>query len=442
MKNIMTTARHDYSVILRATNAIPEILIVTTPEGASLPCHENPMHFWQSIESVNQALLEKQGLQVTTIRCLEPMVNQGENQSLINVYLHLYHSGNLAANMRWIAIDKLPSLNLPDVINNMPHWIEWLQSDQPQRQTWYRLDGVQQIIATAKTHFGVEPQQLRSWERSAVWRIPTEQGNIYLKAVPPMFSFEPALTKWLYERFPENSTPTLAWSQPNQMLMADYRAAPLANTMPIETYENAFATYARIQVELCQHQEELQAFGVPYRSVQWIADHLDDFFAADANLRRGRFPLTAEEVQTLCNGLPRFKEACDVLSHSQIPDSLEHGDFWFGQIMIRHDTAIITDWSDSAITCPLFSLPFFLAEPDDIPQQPDAAARITDAYLDVWKAFASRETLDKLMPHVALLSPLYTAMRYHFDILPQMEIQWEMENMVSYNLRLLLRALA
>jgi hypothetical protein len=438
----MTTVRHDYSVILRATNTIPEILIVTTPEGDSLPCNENPMHFWQSIESVNQALLEKQGLQVTTIRCLEPMVNQGENQPLINVYLHLYHSGALAANMRWVAIDALPHLHLPDVINNMPRWIEWLQSDQPQRQAWYRLDGVQQIIETAKAHFGVQPQQLRSWERSAVWRIATQQGNVYLKAVPPMFSFEPVLTKWLYQRFPENSTPTLAWSQPNQILMADYRAEPLANSMPVETYENAFATYARMQVELCQHADELRAFGVPYRPVQWIADQLDHFFADDTNLRRGHFPLRAEEVQTLRAGLPRLKQAFAALSHSQIPDSLEHGDFWFGQIMIRDMKAIITDWSDSAITCPLFSLPFFLAEPDDIPQQTDAAARITDAYLSTWKAFASRETLDNLMPYVALLSPLYTAMRYHFDILPQMEIQWEMENMVSYNLRLLLRALA
>jgi hypothetical protein len=438
----MTSVRYDYSVILHVTNTIPEILLVTTPNGESLPCNENPMHFWQSIEAVNQTLLEKHGLQVTTIRCLEPMVNQGENQPLINVYLHLYHSGVLSDNMRWIAVNKLPRLNLPDVINNMPRWIEWLQSDQPQRQAWYRLDGVQQIIATAQAHFGVQPQQLRSWERSAVWRIATQEGDVYLKAVPPMFSFEPALTNWLYQRFPENSTTILAWSQPNQMLMVDYRAEPLANTMPLETYENAFATYARMQVELCQHQEELRTFGVPYRPVQWIADHLDNFFAGDANLRRGRFPLTAEEVQKLRDGLPKLKQACAALSHSPIPDTLEHGDFWFGQIMIRDAKAIITDWSDSAITCPLFSLPFFLAEPDDIPQQADAAARITDAYLDMWNTFASRETLDNLMLHVALLSPLYTAMRYHYDILPQMEVQWEMENMVSYNLRLLLKALA
>jgi hypothetical protein len=139
------------------------------------------------------------------------------------------------------------------------------------------------------------------------------------------------------------------------------------------------------------------------------------------------------------DALPQLQRACDVLSHSPIPDSLEHGDLWFGQIMMREGQPIFTDWSDSAITCPLFSLPFFVAEKDDMPDVPDVVSRISDAYLNAWCNFASRETINSLMPHVNLLSPLYTAMRYHYDILPQMEIQWEMENMVSYNLRLLLR---
>jgi hypothetical protein len=73
---------------------------------------------------------------------------------------------------------------------------------------------------------------------------------------------------------------------------------------------------------------------------------------------------------------------------------------------------------------------------------PDAGKQITDAYLEVWQGVCNRETLDALMPHIALLSPLYSALRYHYDILPQMEIQWEMENMVNYNLTLLLKALA
>ena len=40
---------------------------------------------------------------------------------------------------------------------------------------------------------------------------------------------------------------------------------------------------------------------------------------------------------------------------------------------------------------------------------------------------------------VRLLSPVYTALQYAFDIFPRMEMRWEMENMLAYNLRLLLR---
>ncbi|MEO1290374.1 MAG: hypothetical protein AAFV93_21690 [Chloroflexota bacterium] len=37
-----------------------------------------------------------------------------------------------------------------------------------------------------------------------------------------------------------------------------------------------------------------------------------------------------------------------------------------------------------------------------------------------------------------LLDDVFNAMRYHYDILPQMGQQWEMHNMVAYDLRLFL----
>jgi hypothetical protein len=344
--------------------------------------------------------------------------------------------------MRWVAANALPELQLPSVVNKVQQWLDWLQSDHAQRQAWYRIDGIQDIIDTVQTRFGVQPVQVRSWERSTVWRIPTQDGNRYLKIVPPMFGFEPTLTTWLHQHFPENSTPTLDWFGRNQMLMADYGGRPLTPDLGLPAFEHALATYAKMQVELCQHVGVLKAMDVPYRPVQWIADCVESFLLEDANLMRGKFPLTEVQVQTIRDALPRIQTACHTLSNSAIPDTLEHGDLWFGQIMMRDGTSIFTDWSDSAMTCPLFSLPFFVAEKDDLPNTADALSRITGAYLNEWCVFASRETIDSLIPHVNILSPLYTALRYHYDILPQMEIQWEMENMVSYNLRLLLKALA
>jgi hypothetical protein len=135
-----------------------------------------------------------------------------------------------------------------------------------------------------------------------------------------------------------------------------------------------------------------------------------------------------------------LKQACAALAGFHIPLSLEHGDLWTGQIIARPDGGFLfTDWSDCAITHPFFSLPFFLAEiENELPGVADAPEQLRDAYLGEWTAYESLPRLLAAYDLACLLSPWYTALRYHRDILPYMETRWEMENMLAYNLRLLL----
>ncbi len=51
------------------------------------------------------------------------------------------------------------------------------------------------------------------------------------------------------------------------------------------------------------------------------------------------------------------------------------------------------------------------------------------------------DILRALQTDVILLYGLHNAMRYHYDILPGIPQQWEMENMVNFSLRLTLQAL-
>ncbi len=69
---------------------------------------------------------------------------------------------------------------------------------------------------------------------------------------------------------------------------------------------------------------------------------------------------------------------------------------------------------------------------------PAAKDRLVQAYLSEWGAAGSVE----LYRAGEIIAPLYAALRYQHDILPRMEIAWEMENMLNYNLRLMLKACA
>jgi hypothetical protein len=256
-----------------------------------------------------------------------------------------------------------------------------------------------------------------------------------------MFQHEPALAAWLYTQHPDQFPAVRDFHTGYDLLMAAYTGQSLTETPKLDVWQKALAQYAGLQAEFASRLGELRTLGVPERGLDWIAAHIDPLLDDDGLLRCGTRPLNEDEITHLRDLRPRLHQAFEALHTYNIPLSLEHGDLWTGQIIVRPDGGyVFTDWSDSTITHPLFSLPFFLAEVDnELPGVPDARERLRETYLTPWTTFEPMPRLLEAYAHVNLLSPLFTTLQYAFDILPRMEIRWEMENMLAYNLRLLLR---
>lgn len=467
----------DYCIILNIDHAVllveNKIPAVGSSEG----------HFWQTCEPVNRSVRRTFGIDATTVCCLR---TDYKDNLITNVYLMEYQAGNLPPAAQWVALDKLPRLQTPVTAKNVRGWIKWFEGNHPLRQDWYRPGFIK---ATAEELTRRLPdirirriEQVRSWERSSIIRILTDDSSdLYLKSVPPMFAHEPALAAWLSARYP-GQFPNVRDHRPGcDFIMSAYSGVSLKEQPDLAVWQGALAGYAALQVELATHTDELLALGVPERGLDWIAEHIDTLLDDEALLSGSHNPLTADQITQVKASIPRLHAACDMLSKFNIPPSLEHGDLWTGQIIVRPegdklqnltpdpsafapgrgekeistsdtDTAltanrkfssgefIYTDWSDSAITCPLFSLTYFLAEVDnELPGVVNARDELRDAYLSAWTAFEPMPRLLEAYESVKLLSPLYTTMQYVYDILPRMERRWEMENMVGYNLRLLLR---
>lgn len=435
----MTPSCHDYAFIVKHENEATQLLVQSTPDGDTLLHTLNDTHFWQTVAPVNQAIHEKYNFQISTLCCLKTDYQQ--DIGVINSYAMQYHKGDLPDNARWIASDEL-NLSTELLITNeeAKQWLNWLASDD-NRPQWFKLDWYTKISDIAISH-NATSEQIRSWERSTVWRLASPNGDTYLKAIPPMFAHEVPLSVWLNEKFPYITPKVLASPQNNMLLFADYGNLSLMEKQDLRIWREALQTYAQLQVDILPFLEEITTLAVPIRSLDWIVERIETFLSEEANLIRGTMPLSPDEIASIRKALPQLLEACDHLKNVGIPLTLEHGDLWAGQIIVQSDNYLITDWSDSAITFPLFSLPFFLAElENDLPDIPQATQVLTDAYLQTWSGYTSLEELQQLMPHVQKISPLYSALRYHYDILPQMNQKWEMENMVAYNLRLLLKEL-
>ena len=65
--------------------------------------------------------------------------------------------------------------------------------------------------------------------------------------------------------------------------------------------------------------------------------------------------------------------------------------------------------------------------------------RLRQAYLEPWTAYAPMSKLAALYALAQKVAALHHALIYHRDILPHMQARWEMERMLPYYLRILLK---
>jgi hypothetical protein len=96
---------------------------------------------------------------------------------------------------------------------------DWL-ADHPLRMPWARPGGPQADLewAASRIRFTGRPEQKRSWNLSSIWRLPTEKGPVWLKAVPPFLAHEGAVLELLQVT---NTVPPMLAHGGHRLLMAE-----------------------------------------------------------------------------------------------------------------------------------------------------------------------------------------------------------------------------
>ena len=108
-------------------------------------------------------------------------------------------------------------------------WPSDVLDDEPLRQPRARPGGPTELLAWADdqlTDAGLErtgpAQQLRTWNLSAIWRIPMSAGPVWLKVVPEVFAHEGAVVDWIGRP----AAPRLISRAPGRILMTDIAGVP------------------------------------------------------------------------------------------------------------------------------------------------------------------------------------------------------------------------
>lgn len=446
--------RYEYQVLLCHPEQ-PRVLLAPDGSGRlALPGFSLPeRRFWQDVDHVNWAMGERYGAPVTTLRCVA-IDYQRDVELLSRVYALELHDPlwTPPPGAIWAGRADLDALGPQGSRQQQvaATWLDWLQRPTPvQRAPWYTpgwyhtaVDWIDSQLARLRIARQGPIVQLRSWQRSAILRVATGEGELFFKAVPPMFGHEPALTAALAAIDPRRFAATLAVdAQRGWLLMRGLRGRGLDAWREIEDWEAALQSFAEIQIATIDRLSDLRALGVPERRLDALTVRIEPLLSdASATLPGQPAGLNDEQRATLRDLVPRLQAMSAELSSFGLPATLEHGDLWPGQIIGVDSGYAFIDWSDSSIAHPFFSLLLFLVEIEDyFPKAPGIRNRLRDAYLKPWRAFGGSAWLEHTFELAQPLAALHQALTYQEVVLPNMELRWEMELMVPFYLKMLLR---
>jgi hypothetical protein len=255
----------------------------------------------------------------------------------------------------------------------------------------------------------IEQVHARPW--STVLRTPTAGGFVFFKASIPLLVREPALTQMLYSRRPDCTLPVLAADLARGwMLVPD--GGPLLRSFlktpdDLRRVDQLLPSFAELQIELTGHLEELLP-RVPFdRRMDRLPGRFEQLLADRTALQVGQATqgLSENQMLRLQRLLPRFREMCAQLAAAPIPPTLHHDDFHDANIFGGWDDhLVISDWAESCVTHPFFSMLIFLRsvasrvglpdEATDIPEAlPPLLTRLRDMYLEPWQRFDTHKNL-------------------------------------------------
>lgn len=270
---------------------------------------------------------------------------------------------------------------------------------QKQAHDWIRTEAKRKSIQLTG-----EIEQPHAYAWSTVMRVPSSEGMLFFKATADEIIHEIALTEklaaWLPDCMPDlvASDPTRGW-----MLMrdgGDQLRASIRPTKDVTPWGPVITKYAEAQIGLAQHVDEILALGIPDHRLAALralySQLLTDYEILMIDKDKGLTSADFEKLQTM---KPRFEQLCADLAAFGIPESIDHGDFHDGNVLVKDGRITFFDWGDASVTHPFVSLRTFFVSmeialdlDDWAPPTPEMLV-LRDSYLARWERFTSKEQL-------------------------------------------------
>ena len=259
--------------------------------------------------------------------------------------------------------------------------------------------------------------QIRSWAISTVFRIESDAARLYFKASPSYFGTEAALTERVAREFPDVSPRIVAADAARGwLLMEDLGNDTLATAPADDVWREAMGALARVQLAYANNAaalRELRDMGIerraPAAALRTLRTWISRPESAELRVWRERFEEALKRLAPRVDDLARMIRDLDALA---LPQTLDHGDLDATNIFIQNCSPILMDWSDAAISHPLFTAAMIRP----VSREPALA----DSFLSHWTMFASLGDLRQAFAISKTVAAIDRAIHYRANIVPHL----------------------
>lgn len=342
---------------------------------------------------------------------------------------------------RFVAPSEVPDDELAEVVARAVLELDPGRTP-PGRPEWFRpawfdrveawIDEVLAASGRRRTH-PIRPVKL--WSISAVARVTTDGGDVWLKAPCEHFRAEARVHPTVARLFPDLVPVLIAAEETEGWLLME----PMTGVEDDDQADGAgleVATrWATAQIEAVEHVETLLAGGCRRRGVEETLAGFRRVLASSSELT-----LLSEEQLTAARGCAgELESLVREFWGAGVPDTLAHGDLHLGNVAWDGEDLRIYDWTDGCVSHPFLDAShlahFTRARPGD--------AGLESTYAEQWRAAYPRADIDRIVALAPLADLVFQAITFD-DIVNTTEPQsrWELGGVVADILRTLPETMA
>jgi len=325
--------------------------------------------WWAEVEPVVTHLEEMLGVPVVVLRLLTVEGSDGARDGHVT-----YHAEALQ-----------PPGNLTPC--------DFVDDDHPLRLPWAQASGVRELFRWASQYVDLtgRPAQRKTWNLAGLFRLPTADGPVWLKAIPAFAAAEPTAIAAFAEVDPD-LVPTVLASAPGRLLLADVPGTDCWDASP-QTVADAVHRLAATQARIDQPPH-----AIPDRRPDTLAAAVRDLLNGPVGTE-----LSPEELRAAKSLQWRW----EMLADCGLPDTVVHGDFHPGNWRCGDGAPVVLDFADAHLGNPVLD---GLRAIDYLPA--DRRRTAADAWIAAWTAAVPRSRPAEALLIAEPLAHLAYAVRY------------------------------